>query len=156
MFDDLHAKLVELQPKVLPKSNMSVAVNYPLERWDTLIKFLDYPYATSSNQTAENAIRPFAVARKAFLFCITPLGAEVSALFFSLVESCKAQGIDAEDYLTYLFSHAGNIPEDDEAAWTALLPGKADLSEVQAFRDKVRKAVPDPDRTEPYILRGKR
>ena len=156
LFNDLHAKLVEIQPKVLPKSKLYVAVTYPLERWDTLLKFLDYPYATSSNQTAENAIRPFAVARKAFLFCITPLGAEVSALFFSLVESCKAQGIDAEDYLTYLFSHAGNVPADDEDAWTALLPGKVDLSEVKAFRDKVRKAIPDPDRTEPYILRGKR
>ena len=76
------------------------------------------------------------------------MGAEVSALFFSLVESCKAQGIDTEDYLTYLFSHAGNIPEDDEEAWTALLPGNADLSEVARFRDEVRKAEPDPDRTE--------
>ena len=156
LLDNLHAKLLELQPKVLPKSRLAVAVNYPLERWDSLLNFLHYSYATSSNQTAENAIRPFAVARKNFLFCITPMGAEVSALFFSLVESCKAQGIDTEDYLTYLFSHAGNVPEDDEDAWTALLPGKVDLSEVTRFRDEVRKAEPDPDRKEPYILRGKR
>ena len=56
-----------------------------------------------SNNPCENSIRPFVVARKGFLFADTVAGAHASANLFSLVETCKANGIDPYRYLTWLF-----------------------------------------------------
>lgn len=153
---DIKAYCEEQRPKALKGSKLNVAFSYPLERWDELTSFLDYAYATSSNQRAENAIRPFAVCRKNFLFCDTENGAKVSAFFYSLVETTKAMGIDTEDYLTFLFMNANRIEDGDKAGWRALLPGCADISSVSDYRKLLLTAKPDPNRTEPYILRGKR
>lgn len=139
---------------VLKGTDLATAINYPLNRWEELTGFLDYGYATSSNQLAENSIRPFAVARKNFLFCITPQGAKVSALYYSLVESCKAMGINPHAYLTHVFDNAGGCRTDDD--WDALVPGRADLSEVDDYYTRLRSAIPDPNRTQPYVLRGKK
>ena len=103
---------------------------------------------------AENSIRPFALDRKNFLFCITPQGAEVSALYFSLVESCKAMGIDPHAYLTYVFANAGACKTNED--WDAMIPGSADLSGMPDYYATLRSAKPDPNRMEPYILRGKK
>ncbi|MDD3929910.1 MAG: IS66 family transposase [Sphaerochaeta sp.] len=139
---------------VLKGSDLATAIYYPLSRWEELTAFLDYSYATSSNQLAENCIRPFAVARKNFLFCITPQGAKVSALYYSLVESCKAMEINPHSYLTHVFANAGNCRTDED--WDALVPGRVDLSNIDDYYAMLRSAVPDPDRTQPYILRGKK
>lgn len=142
--------------KAAPKSALRTALAYPLERRESLYGFLDLACATSSNQTAENAIRPFVVGRKAFLFCITENGAEVSAFFYSLIESCKAMGIDAEDYLTWLFLNGNNIKNGDVESWKKMLPGKSDISAGKTYRERLRLAEADPNRSEPYVLRGKR
>ena len=57
------------------------------------------------NNRAENAIRPFVIGRRAWLFCDTQAGAVASARLFSLVESAKANGVEPHSYLTYLFTH---------------------------------------------------
>ena len=57
-----------------------------------------------SNNLAENAIRPFVVGRKNWLFCDTVKGAESSAIVCSLVETAKANGIDPYHYLFYTLS----------------------------------------------------
>lgn len=57
-----------------------------------------------SNNVAENAIRPFTVGRKNWLFCDTPKGADASAIIYSIVENAKANGINVRDYLEYLFT----------------------------------------------------
>lgn len=57
-----------------------------------------------SNNLAENAIRPFVVGRKNWLFCDSAKGAESSAIVYSLVETAKANRIDPYDYLFYTLS----------------------------------------------------
>ena len=135
---------------------LQTALKYPIERWNNLIKFLDYPFATSSNQRAENAIRPFTVGRRNWLFNITESGAELSAFFYSLVESCKSMNINFQDYMTYVLLNANTIKDGDEEAWTRMLPGNCDISSVKAYRQKILTAKPNPERTETYKLRGKR
>lgn len=135
---------------------LKVACQYPLDRWESLVRFLDYPFATSSNQRAENAIRPFCVGKKNWLFNITESGAEVSAFFYSLVETCKSMNINVRDYLTHLILNANTIKDGDEDAWTAMLPGRCDISDAVIYREKLFNAVSDENRTEPYKLRGKR
>jgi len=153
-FDDLKAWLDTYNGNVLPGSPLQTAITYPLERWEALTRFLDFPFATSSNQLAENKIRPFAVGRKNFLFCITPQGAKASALYYSLVETCKAMKVDPQKYFTYLFSNAASCRSDSD--WDAMLPHKIDLSSIDDYYDTLRKSAADPDRIDSYILRGKK
>ena len=73
-----------------------------------------------SNNLCENAIRPFVVGRKGWLFSDTVAGAQASANLYSLVETCKANGIDPYRYLVWLFA---NLPHASTAdSYAALLP----------------------------------
>lgn len=70
-----------------------------------------------SNNAAENAIRPFTVGRKNWLFADTPKGAKASAAVYSLVETAKANGLNVYTYLEYLLMYMPdtdwhNYPED--------------------------------------------
>ncbi len=62
------------------------------------------------NNRAENAIRPFAVGRKNWLFSNTANGAKCSAALYSILATAQGNGLDTEQYLTDLFSQpAGTI-----------------------------------------------
>ena len=67
-----------------------------------------------SNNLSENAIRPFTVGRKNWLFCDTPNGAQVSAIVYTMVEMAKANGVNVYHYLTYLLEHQPNDKMSDE------------------------------------------
>lgn len=56
------------------------------------------------NNRAENAIRPFTVGRKNWLFSNTANGADWSAALYSVISTAQANGLDIEKYLTELFS----------------------------------------------------
>ena len=74
-----------------PGSKLEDAVRYARSRKQALNAFLRYGDVEISNNLAENAIRPFVVGRKNWLFCDTPKGAEASAIVYSLVETAKAK-----------------------------------------------------------------
>jgi len=76
------------------------------------------------NNAAENAIRPFVVGRKNWLFAGHPRGAEASATFFSLIETAKANGLEPFAYMQYLF---GQLPLTAEQDYPKLLPGHINL-----------------------------
>ena len=57
-----------------------------------------------SNNAAENAIRPFTVGRKNWLFSDTPNGAKASADIYSIVETAKANRLDVFKYFELLLT----------------------------------------------------
>ena len=81
---------------------LSRAVQYALNEKRYLYGFFDDPGIEISNNRAENAIRPFVVGRKNWLFSDTPKGAEASAMLYSLVISARMNGLNAEEYLVRL------------------------------------------------------
>ena len=83
-------------------SNLETAMKYAQNQRGPLSAFIDDGDVPISNNLAENAIRPFAVGRKNWLFCDTPKGAEASAIVYSLVESAKANGIEPFAYLQHV------------------------------------------------------
>jgi transposase len=87
---------------VTPKSKLGEAVAYTLGQWDKLCAFLETPFATPDNNFCENAIRPFVIGRKNWLFCDTPQGAYASAALYSLIETAKANNLDPHKYLAYV------------------------------------------------------
>ena len=85
-------------------SKLEVAVRYSLNQAQQLTAFLDAPEIPISNNLAENAIRPFVVGRKNWLFCDSVKGAESSAIVYSIVETAKANNLEPYDYLLMVLS----------------------------------------------------
>ena len=84
-------------------------MNYALHEKPYLYTFLEDGNVPIDNNRAENAIRPFAVGRKNWLFSNTVNGAKCSAALYSIVATAQANGLDAEQYLTDLFSQSARM-----------------------------------------------
>ena len=90
-------------------SRMDKAVTYIQNRRSYLSTYLEDGRCSFSNNLSENAIRPFTVGRKNWLFCDTPNGAQASAIVYTMVEMAKANGVNVYHYLTYLLE---KLPDD--------------------------------------------
>lgn len=116
----LRAWLAAKQPKVAPDTLTRKAINYALNQWDHLVRYCEHGQLHLSNALAENAIRPFAVGRRAWLFADTPTGAKASAAYFSLIETAKANDLGPYAYLQQVIGHIAAADTDE--ALDALLP----------------------------------
>jgi transposase len=108
-------------PQVPPTSATGRALNYLNNEWDKLNRYLEDGRLEIDNNGAENAIRPFVLGRKNWLFSTSIRGVKASANLYSLIVTAKANGLDPYAYLRYLFTalpKAGTV----EAIET-LLPG---------------------------------
>jgi transposase len=103
-----------------PKGLLGKAISYALSQWERLENYLKDGRLTMDNNLAENAIRPFVIGRKNWLFSGTPEGAAASATLYSLIETAKANGLEPYSYLRYIFNALplAKSPED----YQALLP----------------------------------
>ena len=86
-------------PKLLPRGPLAGAIGYCLNRWDDLVRFVGDGRLELTNNRSERAIRPFAVGRKNWEFVGNERGGRAAAIFFSLISTCQARGIDVRDYL---------------------------------------------------------
>ena len=87
-----------------PTGKLKDAVTYAQNQKAHLSAFLEHGEIEISNNQVENAIRPFVVGRKGWLFADTPQGAEASAIIYSLMETTKANNLRLDDYLLHLLS----------------------------------------------------
>ena len=111
-----------------PKGLFGKAVSYTLKQWPRLIRYIEDSCLRPDNNLAENAIRPFVLGRKNWLFSGNPLGAKASAALYSLIETAKANGLEPYSYLRFLFERlplANSTPE-----FKALLPQYVDRSQL--------------------------
>ena len=95
-------------------SRMDKAVTYIQNRRSYLSTYLEDGRCSFSNNLSENAIRPFTVGRKNWLFCDTPNGAQASAIVYTMVEMAKANGVNVYHYLTYLLEKVPNDRMSDD------------------------------------------
>jgi transposase len=126
---------------VLPQSALGAAIGYALNQWEHLIVFLEHGALEIDNNLTENAIRPFVIGRKAFLFSGSPRGAHASALLYSVIETAKANGHEPRAYLHFLFER---LPfAKTPAAIAALLPMNLPPERVPPLRQPP--SVPQTD-----------
>ena len=85
--------------KTPEKSQIGKAIRYAIRHWPQLTCFLKDGRIEIDNNLIENAIRPFAIGRKNWLFMGSPSGAKAGAAFYSLIETCKANNINPQKYL---------------------------------------------------------
>ena len=102
LLDDLHIWLEKNVTRLVPDSLTHTAMTYALNQWPKLIVYCEDGHLNISNAAAENAIRPFIIGRKNWLFSDTPNGARASAMYYSLIESAKANGLEPFDYLSHI------------------------------------------------------
>ena len=117
-------------------SKLEDAVRYSLNQKQQLMAFLDHGEVPISNNLAENAIRPFTLGRKNWLFCDTPKGADASAVVYSLVESAKANGIEPFAYLQHVLvqlPYFGKSPSHEDLE--ALMPWAPDIQQEHRIPD---------------------
>ena len=105
---------------VAPQSALGKAVAYALGQIDKAARFVEHELLTPDTNAAENAIRPFVVGRKNWLFSGNELGAHASAGIYSLIETAKANGHEPFRYLAHLFDHLPLCRSTEERE--ALLP----------------------------------
>lgn len=97
------------------KSPLSKAMATATGQKNILGSFLLDGQIPISNNLDENAIRPFVMGRKNWLFCNTPNGAAASAAVYSIVEMVKANGLDPYQYLKYLLER---MPRSQRAVFS--------------------------------------
>jgi len=90
--------------QVPPSTLLGKAVNYALNQWEKLLRYLDSPHLTPDTNLVENKIRPFVIGRRNWLFSGSPRGAHASATLYSMIESAKATGLEPYRYLRYVFT----------------------------------------------------
>lgn len=122
---EFHTWLEALAPKVLPEGRLGKAVHYALGQWPKLSMFLTHGEVPLTNNRCENAIRPFVLGRKGWLFADTVKGALASANLYSLVETAKANGVEPFAYFSFLFERLPHLKSVED--FEAVLPWAVDL-----------------------------
>lgn len=105
--------------QVLPKSPMGEAIQYALNQWDALERYIEDGDLAIDNNTAERALRPIAVGRKNWMFAGSDKGGERAAILYSLIETCKRHRIEPFAYLRDILDRVGDHPVN---ALNELLP----------------------------------
>ena len=93
VWDELRIWLSQARGQVPPQTLTGKALGYLDKQWPRLIAYLTDGRIEVDNNLCENAIRPFVMGRKAWLFSDTTAGADSSARLYSLIETalCRAR-----------------------------------------------------------------
>jgi transposase len=127
--EKLRSWLTEAIPRVPPQSLTGKALAYLDGQWPKLIRVLEDGRLPLDTNRVENAIRPFVVGRKNWLFADTVRGAQASANLYSLIETAKANGLEPFAYLRYVLTELPAATTLDEVE--ALLPRHVDPQRLQ-------------------------
>jgi len=124
ILDEIRTWLDAALPQVPPTSATGKALNYLNNEWSKLNRYLDDGRLEIDNNGAENAIRPFVLGRKNWLFSASVKGVKSSVNLYSLIETAKANGLEPYAYLRYLYAALPGA--ETVEAIEALLPGNID------------------------------
>lgn len=120
LLDSMHTAASSLQLHTLPSGKLGDALSYLTRQWSKLIRYVDDGRLAIDTNLAENAIRPFALGRRNWLFADTVKGAKASAALYGIVETAKANALEPYAYLRRLLEqlpHAKTVSD-----FEALLP----------------------------------
>jgi len=150
--DEIKNARIELERPVLAGfwswfDNLKSQKNTKLDRAKTYIQnrrtylevYLEDGRCSFSNNLSENAIRPFTVGRKNWLFSDSQEGAKSSAIMYSIIETAKANDVNVYHYLSFLLNKLPNLDASDEA-YESLCP----------WNESVKKEVENRIRNQEY------
>ena len=117
---EIKTVLDEYKNRVLPKSPMGKAITYALNQWEALNRYVDDPILDIDNNISERILRMVVIGRKNYMFAGSEAGAWRAAIIYSLVASCKLNGIDPFAYFRDVLEKVSTHPAE---AIDELLPG---------------------------------
>ncbi len=128
---------------VLPKTLLGKAVHYAQSQRKYLERYMLDGRLEISNNRAERSIKPFVIGRKNWIFCNTPSGARASAVYYSVIETAKENGLNPFEYLTWIFTQAPNLGKQGYvSSFVDFLPGSEKIP-PKVFIPKSRRTEPE-------------
>ncbi|MFK7976998.1 MAG: IS66 family transposase [Halioglobus sp.] len=103
VLEKLRTFLERNQPRTAPGTPLGKALTYLGNQWACLARYVDDGRFPIDNNRAENAIRPFVIGRKNYLFSQSVKGVRANANLYSLIETAKAHGLEPHEYLLKVF-----------------------------------------------------
>ncbi len=120
LVEDLQVYLREQFARFSRGHDLAKAINYILKRWPAFTLFLEDGRVCLSNNAAERGLRGIALGRKSWLFCGSDRGGERAAAMYSLIITCKMNGVDPQAWLADVLSRIAGHPAhrlDELAPW---------------------------------------
>lgn len=124
----IRAWLDKALENTLPKGKAGAAIAYMHKNWKKLTAYTQDGRLNIDNNPVENAIRPFAIGRKNWMFSDSQSGAKASAMYYSIIESAKANGLEPFAYLRALFTQLPSCKTVED--YELLLPWNIKLEAV--------------------------
>jgi transposase len=124
LLGQLEKWIEEIKPRALPKSRLGQALTYATNQWIALNRYLEHGDLCIDNNASERALRTVAVGRKNWMFAGSDEGGRRAAIFYTLIASAKANGVEPFAYLRSLFEllptwPTGRLHELWPVAWKA-------------------------------------
>ncbi len=117
---ELREVLDDALRRLSPKAAMAKAIVYGTKRWPALTRFTGDGRLEIDNNIAERSMRGIAVGRRNWLFAGSKVGGERAAAIYTIIETCKLNGVDPQ---TYIADVIAKIADDWPAArWDELMP----------------------------------
>ncbi len=114
-----------------PQSLLGRAISYLQGEWPRLVVYLEDGRLNIDNNRVENAIRPFALGRKNWLFSQSVEGAEASAALYSIIETARANNVNTYTYLKHLFTELPRVESTSDL--DRLLPWQIDAEVLDQY-----------------------
>lgn len=118
---ELDDYILQIDPKG-KDSLIGKAVTYYKNQRKEFYTFLEDGHVEIDNNIVERSIRPFTIARRAFLFCKTCNGADTTAQAYSIVQTARANGLIAEKYIKYVLENINKKDISELLPWSPTLP----------------------------------
>lgn len=118
--DALRSTLDDALRRLSPKAEVAKAIAYGRKRWVALTRYVDDGRLEIDNNIAERAMRSITIGRKNWLFAGSRAGGERAAAIYTVIETCKLNGIEPQAYIADVIARiAGDWPA---ARWDELMP----------------------------------
>ena len=143
ILSEIKSVLDEYKDQVLPKGPMSKAINYALNQWEALIRYVDDPMLDIDNNIAERTLRMVVIGRKNYMFVGSEAGAWRAAIIYSLVASCKLNSHDPFAYFNDVLRKVSTHPADkiDELLPSNWEPPKSSAEDDSVIKDQIVKVA---------------
>jgi transposase len=110
ILEDLHRTLTEMHASLSVKAPLAAAIQYTLTRWAALTRYVDNGDIEIDNNAAERSIRALVLGRRNYLFAGSDGGGETAANLYSLIGTCRLNGIDPSHYLRHVLERIAEYP----------------------------------------------
>lgn len=112
IISQLHLWLNSTRAQTPSGTGLAEAIDYTLNRWTALIRYLECGHRPIDNNLAENSIRPIALGRKNWLFAGSLSAGKRAAMIMSLIETAKLNKHDPCEYLKSILTRLPTWPNN--------------------------------------------